>query len=118
MIEFKAQLSPKKEACNDESTTERKINKCQHYKNEWTTKQRITPFYQNVTQEGIRLLATKNLFRPDSMIIKCFPVIGSQAMHLNSKFMLTRGISFVFIPKIEGICFMNFLHIIIAMRFS
>ena len=24
-------------------------------KNEWQTKQRITPFYQNVTQEGIRL---------------------------------------------------------------
>jgi len=24
-------------------------------KNDWTTKQRITPFYQNVTQEGIRL---------------------------------------------------------------
>lgn len=24
-------------------------------KNEWKTKQRITPFYQNVTQEGIRL---------------------------------------------------------------
>jgi len=24
-------------------------------KNDWQTKQRITPFYQNVTQEGIRL---------------------------------------------------------------
>jgi len=24
-------------------------------KNDWITKQRITPFYQNVTQEGIRL---------------------------------------------------------------
>jgi predicted nucleotidyltransferase len=24
-------------------------------KNDWLTKQRITPFYQNVTQEGIRL---------------------------------------------------------------
>ena len=24
-------------------------------KNDWMTKQRITPFYQNVTQEGIRL---------------------------------------------------------------
>ena len=24
-------------------------------KNEWKTKQRITPFYQNVSQEGIRL---------------------------------------------------------------
>lgn len=24
-------------------------------KNDWQTKQRITPFYQNVTQEGVRL---------------------------------------------------------------